>query len=111
MSELKRILREIEREFGLDHCLVCLEKTGAKDMLGFPWCEEHIHHGHVLTWGYRHGYPELDLSCMYTIGPGEHAWWMAVIGSAQTAAWQGHEDFMWIVLAYIEECEKQEKAS
>lgn len=110
MSELEEMFQDFKLEYGLDQCTVCSRPTVTRDTIGFPWCEEHAHHGKVMSWGRRHGYPETDL-LTYQIGQGEHAWWIAAVASASTAAWKGDEGYMWTALAYIEDIERQEIAS
>lgn len=100
MTELEEVFETFKMNYGLEHCTVCMQPTFMKDAIGFPWCEEHAHHGKVLSWGRRHGYPELDVY-PYKIGPSEHCWWIAVVASAST-----DEAYMWTVLEYIEESEQ-----
>lgn len=110
MSELEEVFQDFKEEYGLKHCTVCEQPTAMRDAIGFPWCAEHEQHGKVMTWGRRHGYPELDLYT-YRMGPGEYMWWCAVRGSAHTSFNKGDEAFMWTALAYIEHLDSQEQAS
>ena|SRR5215468_2398251 len=98
---LSKMLKRLKRDIELDECLVCIQPTNYTDALGLPWCEIHEHHGKVLTWGYQHGFPELHFA-EYAIGSGDECWWLSVVGSCETTGNQGHEDFMWIALAYVE---------
>jgi hypothetical protein len=106
MSEISDIFQDIKREFGLDECTVCVRPTSMRDVRGFPWCEEHEHHGKVFSWGARHGFPELKFH-IYALGPGEISWWNAVIASAATGSNRGNEIFMWTALIYIEDLDIQ----
>lgn len=106
MTELEEVFQDFKLEYGLDQCTVCIRPTVMKDAVGFPWCAEHEQHGKVISWGQRHGYPELDLYT-YRIGSGEHSWWCAVRYSAHTSLSKGDEGFMWTALAYIEDFESR----
>ena len=110
-NELKGMLKDIEEEFGLDQCIVCIRPTCVKDALGFPWCEEHEHHGQVISWGYRHRYPEIKFQ-KFAIGPGDMCWWNAVVCSAETGCNEGNEEFMWAASFHIQDLDStEEKAS
>ena len=102
MSFLSKMLKQLKRD-GIDpnECLVCIQPTKYKDVFGLPWCEEHEHHGKVLTWGKWHGFPELHFG-KYALGIGDECWWLAVIGSTHNSVNEGNEDFMWTSLIYIE---------
>ena len=110
MTELEEVFQDFKLEYGLDQCTVCMRPTIMKDAIGFPWCEEHEHHGKVMSWGRRHSYPALDLHT-YKIGSGEHNWWIAVVASASTVSSQGNEDFMWAALVHIECLDNEEKVA
>lgn len=121
MSELRQILKDVERQFGLDQCTACIRPTQMKDALGFPWCEEHEHHGTLISWAYRHKYPEIRFptyplkpneAYWCVIGPGEIDWWNKIIGSAATGSNKGDEELMWTALIYVEYLDStEEKAS
>lgn len=100
MGSLKQLQRELDEMYGPDMCAVCINPTHSKDALGFPWCEDHAHHGQVLSWGYRHGYPELRFD-KHAIGSGEWSWWNTLFLSASVGE-VGNEDFAWVALAYVE---------
>jgi hypothetical protein len=104
------MIKQIVKEFNPRECVVCNNPMQSKDAIGFPWCAEHEHHGRVLSWGYRHGFPELHFDS-YAISAGEHSWWIAVTLSANNSVNQGNEGFMWIALIYIEYLDSQGKAS
>lgn len=114
-SELRQILKNIDRQFGLDQCTSCIKTTHMKDTLGFPWCEEHEHHGQLMSWGYRHGYPQLRIDMEHRIcflGPGEMDWWNVVVCSAATSANKGDEELIWAALFHTEYLDSiEEKAS
>jgi hypothetical protein len=106
MTELEEVFQEFKEEFGLEQCTVCMEPTVMRDVVGFPWCAEHEHHGKVMSWGKRHDYPELD-AYTYKIGPSEYCWWFAVAKSAECFGSKGDEGYMWTILAYIEDLDSQ----
>lgn len=110
MSELEEVFQGFKEEFGLEHCTVCMSPTVMKDAIGFPWCAEHEQHGKVMTWGRRHGYPELHFD-RYGLGPSEHGWWIPVVASAANSINKGNEEFMWAALIYIEYLDSLEVAS
>ena len=109
MSKLKQLLSELDETYGPDMCTVCCKSTHSKDALGFPWCEDHSHHGQLLSWGYRHGYPEIRFH-PYAIGRGEMSWWNAVFLSASVGD-VGNDEFAWIALSYVEHLDSLEPAS
>lgn len=101
MTELEEMFHSFKLEYGLEYCTVCMRPTSMEDTIGFPWCEEHAHHGQVLSWGHRHGYPELHFD-RRGLGPGEYAWWFAVRGTTQNSSDKGNEELMWAALIYLE---------
>lgn len=104
MSNLKQLQRELDEEYGPDMCTVCSKPTHMKDAIGFPWCEDHAHHGQVLSWGYRHGYPELIFHPygIYGLSAGEWSWWNRVVLTPSVGDVEGNEDYMWQALVYLE---------
>jgi hypothetical protein len=110
MTELEEVFQAFKLDYGLECCTVCMQLTSMKDAIGFPWCEDHAHHGQVMSWGYRHGYPELHFD-RRALGPGEHCWWSTVVASAANSVNKGNEDFMWATLIYIEHLDSLEQAS
>ena len=110
MTELEEVFQDFKMEYGLEQCTVCSEPTVMKDAVGFPWCAEHEHHGKVMTWGRRHGYPELHFD-RHVLGPGEFVWWFAVRGTTQNSFDKGDEAFMWAALIYVEYLDGLEVAS
>jgi hypothetical protein len=111
MSFLSKMVQQLKRD-GLepDECLVCVQPTNYTDALGLSWCEEHEHHGKVLTWGHWHKFPELHFG-RYALGPDDASWWAAVVGSARNSVNKGNEDFMWTALIYLEDLDRQEVVS
>lgn len=107
MSKIKKVFSEFKRDFGEDKCMVCMEPTAMKDALGGTWCEGHAHHGKVLSWGYKHGYPEIKFP-PYAIGPGEYCWYTATAISAINSP---SDDFMWLAFAYTEYCDELGEAA
>ena len=110
MSGFSSILKEIDVAVGLDQCTICADPTYTKDVLGFPWCAEHEHRGHVLSWGFQHRFPALPIEGLpmekYAIAATERSWWMAVT--------LGNDDFVWIVAIYtdyLNSLEWEKKAS
>jgi hypothetical protein len=86
-----------------------------KDAHGFPWCEEHEHHGQLMSWGYKHGYPQLRVEMeqrICFIGPGEMDWWQQIAASVATGSNKGDEELIWAALIYAEHLDStEEKAS
>jgi len=111
MAYLSDMLRRLKRD-GIDpsRCLVCIEPAHYTDALGLPWCEDHEHHGKVLTWGYWHKFPELHFG-QYALGPGDECWWLPIMLSVSNSANKGDEGFMWTALAYVEYLDSLEQAS
>jgi hypothetical protein len=112
MSFLSKMLKKLDLE-GVsppDQCLVCSLPSSYQDVFKLPWCEEHEHHGKVLTWGKFHGFPELHFG-KYALGQGDECWWLAIQGSVHNLANEGDEGFMWTALAYVEYLDSEERAS
>lgn len=110
MTELEEVFQNFKRELGTDHCVLCGKPVAMHSAYGFPWCEEHVQHGKVFTWGAQHGFPEIHFH-KYAMGPGEYCWWIPCIESASVGTKKADEDFIWMALAYVEHLDSLEKAS